>query len=356
MLKNHIPIFIVLIFFGSIIGCKTDPLLNEIIDSKPTPYNLEIPKGFSQFAIPADTPITEQGVELGRHLFYDPILSGNNTQSCASCHKQKFAFTDSTNRYSVGITGAVGTRNAMPIFNLGWSKLFFWDGRAPSLETQALEPVTNPIEMHESWANAIKELQANPKYIAMYKAAFGSEQISPQLTGRAISQFMRTLLSGNSRYDKWFRKELNFTAQEIRGFNIYNQFDNDKPGHCVHCHTNGSTFTDFEFRNNGLDSVSSDLGLMGVSGQPNDRGKFKTPSLRNLLFTSPYMHDGRFKTLMEVIDFYDNGFHYPVNIDANMSKMPRAKMTLQDKQDLIAFLRTLSDSTLLTDTRFSSPF
>lgn len=347
MMKNFG--FYLLLFFA-ITACKRqeEP---ERPKTGPTPYDLQIPSNFAAMPIPADNPVTEEGVALGKKLFYDPILSGDNTQSCGSCHRQNFAFTDSTTRFSKGITGAIGTRNAMPVFNLGWSDRFFWDGGAADLESQVIGPITNPVEMHEDLNNAITELKAIPAYRELFKKAFGSDTITTKRIMQAVAQFERTMISGNSRYDKWERKEAGgtLTAQELRGMQLY---IDDKKGDCTHCHTIGSLFTDNEFKNTGLDMVYADAGLYNITLKNSDSGKFKTPSLRNIELTSPYMHDGRFSTLEEVLNHYDTGFRYHNNIDPNLALLPKGRLTEQDKKDIIAFLKTLTDHEFINNPKF----
>ncbi len=173
-----------------------------------TPYNLEVPPNFPPMTIPADNPMSVEGVTLGRYLFYEERLSGNNTQSCSSCHAPQFAFSDNSLQFSVGIDGLQGTRNSMALQNLGWDQRFFWDGRAMSLEEQILQPVENPIEMHETWPNAVAKLQADPAYQSLFQQAFGTTTIDKYMTAKAIAQFLRTMISGNSRFDKFQRGEI----------------------------------------------------------------------------------------------------------------------------------------------------
>lgn len=323
---------------------------------KPTPYTYQRPVGFFTQQIPVnpDNPLTVEGVALGRRLFYDPILSGNNTQSCASCHSLKWGLTDNGLAFSKGIDGSIGTRNSMPLFNIVFSKTFLWDGGAANLESQIFNPITSPIEMNQDLAELVKELQAHAEYPALFKKAFGTDSITTQALARALAQFMKTILSGNTVFDY-----NNMTDAQFRGFEV---FLSENKGDCFHCHINGPTFTDFDFKNNGLDAVPADKGRERITGDPNDRGKFKTPSLRNLVFTPPYMHDGRFNTLREVVDFYDTGIVWSATIDPNIAKHfdinkePIPRMTEQDKNDLIEFLKALTDSTLLTNPAYSSPF
>ena len=334
-----------------IASCKkeTDP---APVDSGPTPYTLMIPEGLPQMQIPADNPLTVEGIALGRKLFYDPILSGNNQMACASCHRQNFSFSDSSIAFSIGIDNLPGVRNGMPLVNLGWQKKFFWDGGAADLESQVIGPIENPLEMHETLANAIAELNAHPEYPALFKKAFGISAITTPYVMRAIAQFERTMMSGNSRYDQWKRGQASLTAQELNGLALY---EDPLKGDCNHCHVTGSTFSDFEFRNNGVDSIYADAGRYKITLNPADSGKFKTPSLRNIALTAPYMHDGRFTTLQQCLDHYNTGFHYSPTLDANLQTSVKGRMSAQDMADIIAFLNTLTDTEFTTDPRFSKP-
>ena len=338
------------------IGCSKDVSLisddSNYTEPKPTPYNLIIPAGFPSMNIPADNPMTVEGIALGRRLFFDPILSGDNSISCGSCHFQQFGFTDSLRQFSSGIDNFAGTRNSMPIMNLGWERNFFWDGGASNLESQVIGPIENPIEMHETLSNALSELNAHPEYPALFRQAFGSEIINTANLIKAIAQFERTLISGNSRFDKFMQQGMPLTVQEIRGMDLFIDF---QKGDCVHCHVLGSTFTDHEFRNNGLDSVSEDEGRGRITLLATDYGKFKTPGLRNIAVTGPYMHDGRFATLEQVLEHYNTGIKPHPNLDPRLSDVTPGRMTSQDIQDIVAFLNTLTDEEFLTNPNFKKP-
>ncbi|HOY49341.1 MAG TPA: cytochrome c peroxidase [Flavobacteriales bacterium] len=318
----------------------------------PTPYNLVIPQGLPAMVIPADNPLTVEGIALGKKLFFDPILSGDNSISCGTCHLQEFGFTDSLRQFSKGIDHIEGTRNSMPLINLGWERNFFWDGGASNLESQVAGPITNPVEMHETLANAVAELNAHPEYPALFKKAFGSEIVNTANVMKAIAQFERTLISGNSRFDKYMQLGIPLTEQELRGRDVFISFFK---GDCVHCHVMGSTFTDHEFRNNGLDTFSVDLGRGRITLNPSDNGKFKTPGLRNIAVTAPYMHDGRFATLEEVINHYNNGIQPHPNLDPRLVDTQPGRMSEQDVEDIIAFLHTLTDEEFLTNPAFKKP-
>ncbi len=321
-----------------------------------TPYPLQIPHGLPSMVIPSDNPLTVEGVELGRKLFYDPLLSKNNLQSCASCHQQSLGFTDHGVRFSVGVDGISGIRNSMPLINLGWSPRFFWDGRALTLEQQIFQPVTNPIEMNTTWPEVEDKLNNHPIYPDLFYKAFGIERIDSVHVSKAIAQFIRTMISGNSKFDKFLRQQAVLTPSEMNGLNIYTT----EKGDCFHCHgfDGSAQFTDFMFHNNGLDTDAemTDSGLMAVTGNPGDKGKFKTPTLRNIEVTAPYMHDGRFATLEEVIEHYDQGGKPSSTVDPLMKHVGTGlNLTAQEKLDLINFLKTLTDEEFLTDPKFSAP-
>jgi cytochrome c peroxidase len=334
------------------VACKPDPAFILGDGHNHTHFNPDVPAGLPVMPIPADNPLTVEGVALGRKLFYDNRLSANNTQSCGSCHKLNHYFVDSANRYSVGITGAVGTRNSMPLFNLGYAKRFMWDGSANSLEEQALLPIVNPIEMNESIANVIAKLQQDTTYVRMFREAFGSQGITSLRMAQALAQFERTIVSGVSKFDLWRQGKVELNPQELRGHQVY---IGETKGDCFHCHSYGSTFTDFDFRNTGLDSIPLDKGLGKISGLASDDGKFKTPTLRNIAQTAPYMHDGRFETLRECIEHYNVGFKYTKNLAPELKTVVKNRMTEQDIDDLIAFLNTLTDTAFVNKTQWGKP-
>jgi len=314
-----------------------------------TPYTIVPPVGFPNMYIPENNPMTMEGVALGKKLFHDPILSGDGSQSCASCHLQSAAFSD-TNRFSKGIDGSFGDRNASTIVNAGWNASNFWDGRAITLEDQAFDPVVNPIEMNNSWENVENTLNADVTYKELFRKVFNINKIDSIHVVMAIAQFERTLISANSRYDKYLRQELQLTSSELNGYVIFNT----EKGDCFHCHGT-EMFMDNLFHNNGLDSEPFlDIGLAIVTGLNSDNGKFKTPTLRNIEFSSPYMHDGRFSTLEEVIEHYNSGGNHSSTVDPLMKKLGVGlELTNQEKQDLIAFLKTLSDSEFITNPVFT---
>ncbi|MBV1923013.1 MAG: cytochrome-c peroxidase [Flavobacteriaceae bacterium] len=326
----------------------------------PTGYTLEIPQILDLLLpplIPADNRLSVEGIALGRKLFYDPILSGDGTQACADCHLAENSFTD-PRQFSIGIDGSIGTRNAMPLFNVAWNldEKFFWDGRAISLEDQAFGPVVNPIEMNNTWPNAVASLQANAQYPGLFQEAFGTSTIDSTLVAKAISQFERTLVSANSRFDKFSIGTGTLTPSEENGLAI---FMDEERGDCFHCHGNPNSplWTDNDFHNNGLDSIITDIGLGEVTGDPNDNGKFKSPSLRNLAYSAPYMHDGRFETIDDVINHYSEGLNDSPTIDPLMKTVANGgvHLTDNDKADLKAFLLSLSDESFINNPDYQDP-
>ncbi len=308
-----------------------------------------ITKRFPQMSLPADNPLTQEGVALGRELFHDTRLSGNQTQSCASCHTQGNAFADGR-RFSRGAQQQEGKRNAMPLFNLAWHQGFFWDGRAATLREQVLMPIQDKNEMNETLPNVIAKLEADAGCQAAFARAFGSPGITSERIAKALEQFLLTFISQESRFDRAARKVAELTESEKRGLRLFvTEFDPQRGlrgADCFHCH-GGTLFTSHQFANNGLELAPDDLGRMAVTGSEADRGKFKTPSLRNIARTAPYMHDGRFATLEAVVEHYSSGVRRSATLDPNLAKHPEAglQLTAQEKADLVAFLKTLTDET-----------
>lgn len=358
IMKNLNIIFLSLMI---LLGACGDDQVDVTLDD--TPYNLEY-GSLPDPELPADNPLTVQGVELGRMLFYEPMLSGDNTQSCATCHRQSDGFSD-TMQLSLGIRGLPGKRQAMPVFNMAWhSNDFFWDGRAGSLRDQALRPIQDPLEMDETLGNVIDKLGGSRKYREQFTRAFGDEEVTEERIALALEQFMLSIVSFNSKYDRYLRGEVQLTESEERGRVLfeteYNPFFPQFSGaDCVHCH-GGLNFENDQYMNNGLDTDDQidDEGRMAVTGNPLDRGKFKVPSLRNVAVTPPYMHDGRFRTLEEVIDHYNAGIKESSTADPTVLNTKDTGLFLdeQDKQDLINFLKTLTDPVFLANPEYQSPF
>ncbi|MEM6398467.1 MAG: cytochrome c peroxidase [Bacteroidota bacterium] len=312
------------------------------------------PADFAGILYPPHNPTTEAGLALGRRLFYDAGLSADGTVSCASCHKPELAFTDGK-AMAVGIGGRLSPRSSPSLTNIGYNHFsFFWDGRSPSLEEQALHPLTDQNEMGGAWPQLLNHLKNDEYYAGAFVEAFdlsGIDEIAPEMVGWALAQFQRSLISYESKYDLVQRGEAEFTEQELRGWAIFfdraeesEQFADLPTGECAHCHA-APHFSNQQFFNNGLDHAPNlqefmDAGRGGVTGSVSDNGMFRTPTLRNVSLTAPYMHDGRFETLEEVIDHYSRGGEYAPNRSPNVRPLG---FTQQDKSDLLVFLQTLTD-------------
>lgn len=312
-----------------------------------TPIYLEIPKGWPKTKYDfSKNPLTEEGFQLGRKLFYDPILSRDNTISCASCHLQATGFTHVDHELSHGIDGKIGTRNSLALMNLAWSDNFMWDGGVNHLDVQPINPITSPVEMDETLANVVFKLQKSENYPLLFKEAFGDSKITGQHLLKALSQFVIMLKSSNSKYDKVMRKEAEFTEKEKNGYRIFK-------ANCASCHKE-PLFTGDKFERNGLtlDTTLNDIGRERITNNLEDRMRFKVPTLRNIQFTAPYMHDGRFKKLSDVIKHYNS-----LGNDENLPKQLKKPMNLSDNErvDLLAFLHTLTDLEFLFDPKFSFP-
>lgn len=317
--------------------------------------NLKLPnisERLPKVSLPEDNPLTEAGVALGRRLFHDARLSKGNVQSCATCHDTAKAFTDGQ-VVSVGASGQKGRRNAMPLVNLAWMKEFFWDGRAKSLREQVLMPIQDVHEMNEKLEHVVAKLESDCHYPQQFKAAFGSAGITAERLALALEQFLLTLISQESKFDRAARNLDNLTAQERRGLHLFVTEHDPARGlrgaDCFHCH-GGNLFSNHQFMNNGLAERAGDLGRMEVTGRETDRAKFKVPTLRNVALTGPYMHDGRFGTLEEVVEHYNGPLPRTRSLDPNLAKHPEAGLGLsaEDKAALIAFLKTLTDEKICT--------
>lgn len=334
-------------------------------EEKPTPYPLQYPANFGgRFVVPEDNPTTQEGVALGRMLFYEKKLSANSTISCASCHEQRLAFTDGK-RFSSGINNQQTSRNSMSLANLLWVRNFFWDGRAGSLEEQAVFPLTDSHEMGQPLEKSAAKLQRTRRYPPLFRSAFGTTQITKEHIVKAIAQFERTLISANSPYDRYLAGTYQPTEQELRGMALFiNNPDPQKQvrgANCGHCHGGPKTFKEL-FHNNGLDSVFADKGRENFSGDAADRARFRVPTLRNIALTAPYMHDGRFSSLEEVLDHYNAHVISSPTLSSFLqgsSNIPNGttlQLTETEKADIIAFLHLLTDTQFVTNPAFSNPF
>jgi cytochrome c peroxidase len=316
-----------------------------------TPYRLTISAFAPQPNLPRDNPLTVEGVTLGSKLFFDRRLSANDSESCATCHNPRDAFSQ-PQRVSRGADGDLGTRNAMSLENLAWKDSFFWDGRAASVREQVLQPIQNPIEMHESLTNLVAKIAADGDYRHLFANAFGSPKITTDRIARVLEQFVLVQVSFDSKFDHVMSGAAKFTDEEKRGFILFNtEYD---PYHgqygadCFHCH-GGPLFQSQDFANNGLDSAFRDLGRYNATKRDGDRGKFAVPTLRNVAVTAPYMHDGRFQTLEQVVAHYCTGMKRSPTLDPNLAKHPDGGVPLSaaDQRALVAFLKTLTDEKYL---------
>lgn len=364
-MKSNLLLIFGTILMLSTIGCEDKDNASVVdltdITYNPENYELNLPAHFPNMYIPADNPITKQGALLGRHLFYDPILSADSTMSCASCHLPEFSFTDAK-AVSTGIDGVAGSRSSMSLINIGFVQSgLFWDGRSKTLEEQALLPVEDPIELHNTWPNVIEKLKVHPKYPKMFREAFGIEnsgQITKELAAKAIAQFERTIISKDSKYDKIQEGKAIFTDLELIGQGLYFDEDPDLPDtECGHCH-NVPMATSDDFFNNGLTETTTldgfpDLGRGKVSQSKADNGKFRAPTLRNIKYSAPYMHDGRFQTLDEVFDHYISGAKSSPNKDPLLHKL---NLSAVHVRALKAFIETFNDTTFYNNPDIKNPF
>ncbi|MGQ0699195.1 MAG: cytochrome-c peroxidase [Panacagrimonas sp.] len=291
-----------------------------------------------------NNPITGKGFELGRRLFYDPVLSIDGSVSCASCHQQASAFAHARHALSHGIRNQLGTRNAPVLFNLAWQPDFMHDGAATHLEMQPLLPLANPVEMGESPAHVIEKLRSYGDYRRGFEQAFGSPGIDTQRLLRALAQFTGSIVSSDSRYDRVRAGQDRFTETESKGHEVF-------AAQCASCHTE-PLFTDFSYRRLGRNEASPDIGRMGVTGKATDRGRFRVPSLRNVEVSGPYLHDGSLPALTDVIDQWNAGDHVEQSSNGSNSFQP---ISPADRTALLAFLATLTDHRLLRDPRFAEP-
>ena len=317
------------LLLASVASC-TNNQLDEPVAA--TPYNLEIPAGFPQPTIPADNPMTEEGVALGRLLYYDSIVHRSESAACATCHIQEHSFTSDA--------------DVLPHVNLAWSHNFLWDGgKSGSLEEVML------FEVEDFFGTDVSKLQQHPTYPTLFEKAFGTKTITSKEVAYALAQFFRIMNSGDSKFDQFLQGDIELTDQEYMGFDL---FFTEK-GDCFHCHAT-VFFTDNIMHNNALDTLP-EAGYFYVTGDSLDYGKFKSPTLRNIEYTGPYMHDGRYATLAEVIDFYSEGLEHSPTVDPLMKNLTQGgvQLSVEEKAALLAFLKTLSDPGYLTNPALSQP-
>lgn len=368
--KQRLIVFLAIAVLFILYSCKKDnPAQIETYQPTlpATPYNysnFSLPSAFTSSpmnffnSISSSNPITDAGATLGRVLFYDRQISRNNKVSCASCHQQEFAFANNT-QFSKGLYNELTTRNSMAIINTRFSFRFFWDLRSVTLENQVLEPIKNHVEMDMSLEDVVDRVKLIGYYPKLFQDAFGTTEVTSQRISYALSQFLHSMVSFQSKYDQGVDNNFaDYTQLEMDGKDLF--FSGSV--NCNHCH-----FTVNFFGNqpavNGLDAIYTDNGLGTLTGDPADDGKFKIPTLRNIEMTAPYMHDGRFATLEEVIEHYNSGIQAHPNLDDRLTvegqiggTPKQYNMTTYQKQSLVAFLKTLTDHSFLTDERFSDPF
>lgn len=315
----------------------------------PTPFRFSMSATFPMPALPRDNPLIEERVRLGRRLFHEAALSADRSISCSSCHVPESGFSDSR-RFSLGVQGRPGTRQSMALVNLAWKREFFWDGRAGSLRQQVLMPIQDPNEMAETLDSVVAKLSAQPEYPPLFAQAFGTPRIDAERIALALEQYVLTLTHHRSRFDLSLQGKATLSEQERRGLELFMTENEPRMGQrgadCFHCH-GGPLFTDHQFHDNGLDLAPADPGRAQVTGRASDRGKFVTPTLRDIARTAPYMHDGRFRTLEEVVRHYSEGVQTSPNLDPNLAKHPPGGLHLspEDQAALVSFLKTLSEPT-----------
>ncbi|RDC63939.1 cytochrome-c peroxidase [Adhaeribacter pallidiroseus] len=339
-------IVLLAIFLNFLAGCYPDPEVPTAVDLQKNPVHFPPPV----YLFTENEP-TQAGFELGRQLFYDPLLSRDGTVSCGSCHKQFAGFADLDHTVSHGIQDQLGTRNTPSLTNLRWDKSFFWDGGVTHLELVPLSPITNPIEMGESLSNVIRKLNRNPQYVTAFNKVFHQDSINSQQLFRAMAQFMGQFVSVSAPYDYYVQGKTDvLSTLQVQGLVVFQN-------KCATCHTPG-LFTDLSFRNNGLDTdFKKDAGRQMITQEAADAGKFKVPSLRNVALSAPYMHDGRFRTLSQVLDHYRQGVKKSATLDPVLAKaQPGISLSEAEKQALLSFLEALTDKKFITDSRFTDPF
>ena len=363
MKKYIIPILL----FALIVviqSCKDDDASEPTkVTLDETPYILEY-GSLPPPKIANDNPLTVQGVKLGRMLFYEKMMSKDGSMACASCHLQEFAFSD-TAQFSIGVEGKPGGRQAMAVFNMAWNENeFFWDGRAHLVRDQSLGPIQDPLEMNETLENVIAKLSASQTYKDQFTRAFGSNEVTSEKMSLAMEQFMNSIVSYQSLFDQYLDDSTVLNESQKRGeklfFGEYNEFFPDESGaDCAHCHS-GANFENDKYANNGLDADAdfTDIGREEVTKNAKDKAAFKITSLRNIALTPPYMHDGRFSTLEEVVEHYNNGLKASSSLDPALEQTRGTglRLTVQDKTDLVNFLKTLTDTDLTTNPDYASPF
>jgi cytochrome c peroxidase len=339
-------IFIVLVLISILFACKKDPEIPVLSNNNTEKYEAVVPEGWPAPVYNfAGNAVTYNVFQLGRHLFYDPLLSEDTSVSCGSCHQQIFAFTNGpSHALSHGVHDQFGNRNSPPIFNINWHPKIMWDGSVSNLENQPLGPIQNPVEMNLPIVDALNRVGASTKYKQLFKDAYGDTVVTSQRFLKAFAQFMGLMVSYNSKYDKVKAGNESFTASESNGYTVFKN-------NCASCHAE-PLFSTYGFKNNGLPvNGHQDSGRYKITQDPLDMFCFKVQSLRNLGFSAPYMHDGRFSTLSQVLNHYTSGISNTPNLDPQLSG--GIPLTTQQKNDLLSFLATLNDYTFINDPRFT---
>lgn len=359
---NTFYILAIIVMIGSVFSIVSSCVPESKCDPElATPFNLTLPFRFPEMNLPTDNPMTEEGVELGRFLFYDTTLSINHQVSCGSCHKPEFGFSDGGKQFSTNSKGMMTKRNTPALLNVGFQNKFFFDGRSGSLEEAVDDAIKN--EMEVNWEVTLPYLEKNTFYSANFKKAFGCDAVTKENVLKAISQFMRSIISsGESEIDKKFFTTNDYTQLSpaaSRGFLLFTSARAD----CFHCHFTNILTTDNQFHNDGVQYNDGsfnfgDNGRGAITNVQTDNGKMKTPSLRNLAYTAPYGFDGRFNTLREVVDFYADSVHMSPTLDAVMIHTGniRLNLTNSERDDLVAFMLSMTDSTVIVNPKFQNPF
>ncbi len=330
---NKVALCLLTLIF--VLSCKKEEN-KDLLEAPLTKFTITYPKYFPKMVVPENNPTTAEGIALGRKLYYDPILSRTG-YSCSSCHNQSESFS-------------FNVVNSLPHINLAWNENFLWNGKIKG----TMEDIMM-FEVEEFFNTDVAKLNESSEYKKEFAKVYKVTHITSKEIAFALAQFFRTMNSYNAKYDKFVNRETDLSASEMRGFQIFNT----EKGDCFHCHSVG-LFTDNQFHNIGLDTAftGTNRGKFEISGDASDMGLFKTPTLRNIEFTGPYMHDGRFTTLEEVVDFYNSKVKFNATIDPLMTKgnkLSGLKLSAQDKSDLIAFLKSLSDKVYLSDQNFQKP-
>jgi cytochrome c peroxidase len=366
MLKHSIQLLLLISLMFVLLSTSCDKKDPDPDPTQATPYTVNVPKNFpTNYQIPADNPMTVEGIALGRFLYYDERLSGKADegmpQTCASCHLQQFAFENGTGQ-GIGTTG-LKTRNVMlPHINLLWNPgTFGWNGSVPSIEADVIGVVTDPAEFASTPEKVVAAISKIPMYPPLFEAAFGTPEITMDRIAKAIAQFVRTQISSDSKFDEVLRGENSFSPAEGRGYVL---FTTEEGADCFHCHgaPGNPLMTTNLFYNNALDSVfDKQHDRYSVTGATRDIGAYKATTLRNIELTGPYMHDGRFQTLDEVIDFYSQGLKYSQYAHPLMHKLDfpyetGAELLPSQKADLKAFLLCLTDTVFINNPALSNPF